>query len=75
MRYDKNLFSSLENFELFEKKFKARSVTLCRKIEFDDFASLNLKEIFDYQGWRKMSSMNLDVFPLMIRLFYANVTH
>ena len=60
-RYDKNLFSSLEKFELFEKKFKARSVTLGRKIEFDDFASLNLKEIFDYQGWRKMSSMNLDV--------------
>ncbi len=50
VRYDKNLFINLDKFELFEKKFKFGSVTLGRKIEFDDFASLNLKELFDYQG-------------------------
>ena len=73
VRYDENYFSSLENYELFEKKFKSRSVTLGRKIMFDDFASLNLKEIFDFQGWRKVSSMQLDVFPRLIRIFYANL--
>ena len=69
VRYDENSFSSLEIFELFEKKFKDRSVTLGRQIIFEDFASLNLKEIFDFQGWRKVCSMQLDVFLRMIRIF------
>ena len=73
VRYDVNSFSSIEAFELFEKKFKSRSVTLGRKVMFEDFASLNLKEIFDFQGWRKVCSLQLDVFPRMIRIFYANL--
>ena len=50
VRYDTNLFLSVDKFELFERKFKSRSVTLGRKIEFDDFDTLNLKELFNYQG-------------------------
>ena len=73
VRYDSNLFLSIDKFELFERKFKSRSVTLGRKVEFDDFASLNLKELFNYQGWSKVCSLQLDVFPRLIRLFYANI--
>ena len=49
--YDSHFFSSLEAFDLYDKRFKDRKLILGKKILFGDFFGFNLRALYDYMGW------------------------
>ena len=67
--YDDNLFTSFENYDLYEKRFKNRKILLGKSVIFDEFVGFHLKNLYDYMGWLPLCQLEGRVSPKLIRMF------
>ncbi|XP_058753720.1 uncharacterized protein LOC131626904 [Vicia villosa] len=69
------IFSSKRALDLFNSKWRNRSVIYGKPMDFESFTAhgYNIEELILVQGWRKMLTLEIKTYPKLVRCFYAAI--
>ncbi|XP_058763947.1 uncharacterized protein LOC131637367 [Vicia villosa] len=69
------IFSSKRALDLFNSKWRNRSVIYGKPMDFESFTvrGYNIEELVIVQGWQKMLTLEIETYPKLVRSFYAAI--
>lgn len=70
---DGSLFISPERKSSFESSYRYRNIVNGRRVVLSHFEGFDIVTKIDAMGWTPMITMDVPIFPRLVRLFYCNM--